>query len=286
MKAITTIKSARAEIAAARKKYEIIGFVPTMGALHEGHLSLVRKARSQCGFVVVSIFVNPTQFGPGEDLGRYPRTLKRDISLLKKQKADMLFCPSVKTMYGLNHSTFVEEEVLSAGLCGASRPGHFRGVCTVVTKLFNIVQPDRAYFGQKDFQQARVVERMAADLNMPVSIKICPVVREKDGLAMSSRNCYLTPVQRAQAPVLYAALRAVRNKAQRGMRSAAGLKRIAAGIINSEMPDASVDYIKVVDYLTLQEVKNINRKAIMALAVYLGKTRLIDNIIIQVASSK
>ncbi len=281
MKTVRTIKSARAEISGARKKGKSIGFVPTMGALHQGHLSLVRKARSQCGFVIVSIFVNPAQFGPGEDLNRYPRTLKQDISLLKKEKIDIPFCPSLKNMYKNDHSTFVEEERLSAGLCGASRPGHFRGVCTVVAKLFNIVLPDLAYFGQKDFQQARVVKRMAGDLNIPVIIKICPIVREKDGLAMSSRNRYLTPAQRAQAPALYRALSAVKDRVKKGERSAAVLKKIAAALLRSGMPDASVDYIRIVDHQTLREVKTVNRKAVMALAVYLGKTRLIDNIIIK-----
>lgn len=256
-----------------------IGFVPTMGYLHEGHLSLVKKAREDNDFVVVSIFVNPTQFGPNEDFNSYPRDLKRDLDLLEKLNVDYVFVPDVNDMYPKDFSTFVEETKLSKFLCGRSRPGHFRGVCTVVTKLFNIVKPTRAYFGQKDAQQFRILRRMVRDLNLDVEMIEMPIVREKDGLAMSSRNTYLTPEERKEATRLYKSLLKAKEMIESGIKDTEIIKSEMKKILDH--PLLKIDYIEIVDEETLEPVKKVENKVIIALAVYLGKARLIDNMILK-----
>ncbi|GAB1400620.1 pantoate--beta-alanine ligase [Aminivibrio sp.] len=256
---------------------ETIGLVPTMGYLHEGHLSLVRASRKENDRTVVSLFVNPTQFGPKEDLDRYPRNEERDMELLEKEGADFAFAPSPQTMYLPDHSVSVEETALSRGLCGASRPGHFRGVCTVVLKLFTIVRPDRAYFGEKDFQQFTIVRRMARDLNLPVEIRPCPIIREADGLALSSRNAYLSPVGREAALALSRSLRAARRRFEEGERDAAVLRR---GILDLLAEEKGVlpEYAEVRDRETLEEISTLDRPAVIALAARVEGVRLIDNI--------
>ncbi len=255
------------------------GFVPTMGYLHEGHLSLVRRARAENDHVAVSIFVNPTQFGPHEDYSRYPRDLERDLRLLEPLGVDLVFAPSVEEMYPPGFQTWVIVEGVSRPLEGAARPGHFRGVATVVTKLFNIVQPDRAYFGQKDAQQAVVIRRMVQDLNIPVEIVVCPTVREPDGLAMSSRNTYLNPEERRAATVLFRALQAAKARYEQGERDAERLREAMREVIQAE-PLARLDYVSVADPETLQELDRVEDRALLSLAVYIGKTRLIDNILL------
>jgi len=254
--------------------------VPTMGALHAGHLSLVRRAKADCAFTVVSIFVNPAQFGPGEDLSRYPRPLAQDKRLLKNSVIDLLFCPSAGTMYPQDFSVYVEEGVLSKGLCGQLRPSHFKGVCTVVVKLFNIVLPDRAYFGQKDYQQVKVIERMVRDLNFNISIKTVPIVRETSGLAMSSRNAYLNNEERRKALVLFSSLQYAKDCVAHGARKpgviAAGMRRIISAI-----PGVKIDYIEICDADTLVPVDKIKGTVVIALAIFVGKIRLIDNIILK-----
>jgi pantoate--beta-alanine ligase len=255
-------------------------FVPTMGALHAGHAALIDRARRLAGtrgLVVVSIFVNPTQFGPGEDLSRYPRPFAADRQLCAEHGVDLLFHPAASEIYRADFSTFVEEQNVSASLCGASRPGHFRGVCTVVLKLFNIVVPDIAVFGQKDYQQCAVIRRMARDLDLPVHIVAVPTVRERDGLALSSRNAYLTPDERAQAPVIRRALLAAQQTARSGESSAVRLQRIVAGEIQ-KMPAARIDYIEVVDAESIQSVEKTTARCVIAAAIFFGTTRLIDNI--------
>lgn len=256
-----------------------IGFVPTMGYLHEGHLSLVKKAREDNDFVVVSIFVNPTQFGPNEDFNSYPRDLKRDLDLLEKLNVDYVFVPDVNDMYPKDFSTFVEETKLSKFLCGRSRPGHFRGVCTVVTKLFNIVKPTRAYFGQKDAQQFRILRRMVRDLNLDVEMIEMPIVREKDGLAMSSRNTYLTPEERKEATRLYKSLLKAKEMIESGIKDTEIIKSEMKKILDH--PLLKIDYIEIVDEETLEPVKKVENRVIIALAVYVGKARLIDNMILK-----
>ncbi len=260
-----------------------IGFVPTMGFLHDGHMSLVRQARKLVGpngKVVVSIYVNPAQFAPTEDLAKYPRDLVRDQQLCRAEGADLIFLPSDTEMYGGKaegrYSTYVTEENLSQGMEGASRPTHFRGVTTVVAKLFNIVQPDVAVFGQKDFQQAAVIKRMVAGLNFPVKIVVAPTGREPDGLAMSSRNKYLTPGQREQAVVLSLALDLTQSLVRKGPVSVEKLKRAVKAFLKVA-PEAQLDYVEVFDPATLQPVKQAGRGSHLALAVFFGKTRLIDN---------
>ncbi|MCM8819390.1 MAG: pantoate--beta-alanine ligase [Candidatus Omnitrophica bacterium] len=262
-----------------RGEKKTIGFVPTMGALHHGHLSLVKAAKNDCDFVVVSIFVNPTQFGPKEDYKKYPRTFKKDKELLEKEKVDLVFYPTVKSMYPKSFSTYVEEVFLSKVLCGKSRPGHFRGVCTVVTKLLNIVQPDVAYFGQKDYQQAQIIKRMVADLNFQIKIKVLPIVRENDGLAASSRNVYLNDTQRKQATILFRALNLAKQLIKQGTKDPNAIIEKMRKLILSQS-FAKIDYIKIVDPKTLRDVKEIKKKVVVALAVFIGKTRLIDNIIV------
>ncbi|MGB9823665.1 MAG: pantoate--beta-alanine ligase [Candidatus Hydrothermia bacterium] len=260
-----------------RKEGIIIGFVPTMGYLHEGHLSLVKRSKSECGITFVSIFVNPTQFGPGEDYGRYPRDEERDLKLLSRLNVDYVFMPSVEDMYPDGYSTYVEEISLSRYLCGAKRPGHFRGVCTVVTKLFNIVKPHRAYFGKKDYQQFRIIERMVKDLNMEVEIVPCEIVREPDGLAMSSRNVYLSPEERKDAVCLYKSLELAKDLIRKGERNPEKIKAEMEKFILSHKSVKKIDYIEIVDKFTLEPVSEIRGKELIALAVFIGKARLIDN---------
>lgn len=258
-------------------------FVPTMGALHAGHAALVdraRKAAGPKGTVIVSIFVNPTQFGPNEDLSRYPRTLAADRELCAKHGAVAIFHPTPEMMYAADHSTWVDEGLVSGPLCGASRPGHFRGVCTVVLKLFTIVQPDSAVFGLKDYQQCAVIRRMVRDLNLPVKIIAAPTVRERDGLALSSRNTYLSAEERAQAPIIRKALLAARAAWGRGVRDAATLRDRVWQII-SGTGLARIDYVEVVDGASLALVDRAEKGAVIAAAVFFGKTRLIDNIVLR-----
>jgi pantoate--beta-alanine ligase len=275
----TTIPATRAAITAARAAGKTIGLVPTMGALHAGHASLIRAARAETGFVVVSIFVNPTQFGPNEDLSRYPRTFDADRELCQAEGADLIFLPSPAEMYPPNYHTFVEVTGLQDGLCGTSRPGHFRGVATVVLKLFNIVTPDLAYFGQKDAQQARIIEQMTADLNLPLRIRTCPIVREPDGLALSSRNRYLNPTDRRHAVVLYQALREAEQAIAAGERSAETIRQLLTQRVQAT-PGAQLDYAALVEAQSLQPVTTLQGKTLIALAVKFGSTRLIDNIVV------
>jgi pantoate--beta-alanine ligase len=256
-----------------------VGLVPTMGALHQGHLSLVRAAREQCESVVVSIFVNPLQFGPNEDLAKYPRTLERDCELLEREKVDILFTPSVDDMYPKNAVTLVAVEGMSEKLCGRSRPGHFRGVTTVVAKIFHIVEPERAFFGQKDAAQCAIIRRMARDLNFPVEIVVGPIVREPDGLAMSSRNAYLSPPERKSALVLYRALSEVKKRFDQGERNADQLADSGQQVLSQE-PEARLDYLEIVDPDTLDPVTEIQSETLVAVAALIGGTRLIDNIVL------
>ena len=256
-----------------------IGFVPTMGYLHQGHLSLVQKAREENDIVVVSIFVNPTQFGPNEDYSRYPRDLERDLRLLNPFNVDYIFNPSVEEMYPAYYSVFVDETEMSKYLCGARRPGHFRGVCTVVTKLFNIVRPTHAYFGQKDAQQFRILRRMVENLNMDVEMVEMPIVREPDGLAMSSRNVYLSDEERREAPRLYKSLLEAKRLIDGGERDVQKIKGEIQRVLNH--PLLKIDYVEIVDEKTLIPVDRIEGDVIVAIAVFFGKARLIDNVIIK-----
>lgn len=279
------IAETRKHITAARREGLTVGFVPTMGALHEGHRSLIRAAREECDLVVVSIFVNPTQFGPQEDFSRYPRPLEDDLAACREEGVDLVFHPTVEEMYpeaaatdgGL---TTVEVRKLAGTLCGRTRPGHFPGVCTVVTKLLNIVQPDRAYFGRKDYQQAVIIRRMVADLNIPTDIVFCPIVREADGLALSSRNAYLSEEHRRQAVALHGAL----QKAAALIRSRhpqAG--EVLAGCLEhlcNHAPDGEVDYVQIVDPESLEDLERTDRPVVIALAVRFEGARLIDNILV------
>jgi pantoate--beta-alanine ligase len=275
-----TVEEVRKAVAAARRRGLTVGLVPTMGALHAGHASLIRTARAETGFVVVSIFVNPTQFGPAEDFERYPRPLQADLELCAREGVDLIFHPDRSVMYPQGYCTWVTVEQLQDVLCGASRPGHFRGVATVVAKLFNIVGPDVAYFGQKDAQQVRLIEQMAADLNMPVRIRRCPTVREPDGLALSSRNRYLDPDQRRQATVLHQALEEVRRRVDAGERDADVLRQALKARVDAT-PGARLDYAAVVDFNTLRPVDRVRPNVLVALAVHFGTTRLIDNILLE-----
>jgi pantoate--beta-alanine ligase len=280
MRLVHTVAEMKKIVNDILKSGKSIGFVPTMGYLHKGHLSLVEAARKENDVVVVSIFVNPTQFGPNEDYSRYPRDLERDLRLLEPIGVDYVFNPSVEEMYPAMYSTYVEEVELSKYLCGASRPGHFRGVCTVVTKLFNIVKPTKAYFGQKDAQQFRVLKRMVRDLNMDVEMIEMPIVREEDGLAMSSRNVYLNPEERKEATRLYKSLLKAKELIESGERDVQKIKSEMLKILDH--PLLKVDYVEVVDEETLRPVEKIERKVIVALAVFVGKARLIDNMIFEV----
>ena len=257
-----------------------VGLVPTMGYLHEGHLSLIRRARGECEHVVVSIFVNPTQFGPQEDLSKYPRDLERDLKLIAPLGVDLVWTPTPEIMYPPGYQTWVEVEAMTRPLEGAQRPGHFRGVTTVVAKLFNGVQPHKAYFGQKDAQQAAVLRQMTRDLNYPIEIVVCPIVREPDGLALSSRNVYLDPHQRRAATVLYRSLSAAKEAYSNGERNAGKLRQIMKEVLAAE-PLAQMQYVSCADYDTLEELDTITGKALLSMAVFLGKTRLIDNFVLE-----
>lgn len=250
-----------------------------MGYLHDGHLSLIRKSRRENNFVVLSIFVNPTQFGPTEDFNKYPRDLKHDCLLAEREKTDCIFYPLAKDMYPKGYKTFVAVEDLSSLLCGKSRPAHFRGVTTVVTKLLNIIMPDTVYFGQKDAQQSIIIKRMIADLNMPVKIKILPTVRELDGLAMSSRNKYLLATERKDAPVLYSALKEAQSLIRNGLRDTGKIKKQIIKTITSKKT-ARLEYVEIVDAENLKPVEKIEDKTLIAVACSFGKVRLIDNVII------
>jgi len=249
-----------------------------MGYLHEGHLSLIRRAREECEYVVVSVFVNPAQFGPQEDLAKYPRNLERDSRLVEPY-TDLLWTPTAESIYPPGYQTWVEVESITHRLEGAMRPGHFRGVTTVVAKLFNAVQPDKAYFGQKDAQQAAVIRQMVRDLNFPLEIVVCSIVREPDGLAMSSRNVYLDAGQRQAATVLYRSLGAAKEAFENGERDADQLRQIMKDVLASE-PLAQVQYVSCADYDTLEELDIVKAKALLSMAVYFGKTRLIDNFVL------
>jgi pantoate--beta-alanine ligase len=264
-----------------REEGKSIGFVPTMGALHQGHLSLMQRARRENDIVVISIFVNPTQFGPGEDYRRYPRPFEKDRRLAQRESVDIIFYPSGSEMYREGYSTYVEVEKLSKVLCGLSRPGHFRGVASAVCKLFNIVKPHIAYFGQKDYQQLKIIKRMVQDLNMEVEIRECPIVREPDGLAMSSRNSYLSSQERKEALSLYRALKRAKQLIKAG-NSVPNVISEMEEIIQRE-PHAKIDYIKIVDPQTLEDVNKIRpgRTVLIALAIWIGKNRLIDNILVK-----
>jgi pantoate--beta-alanine ligase len=281
MKIIKTVMEMRAALKSFRDDGKIIGFVPTMGYLHQGHLSLIRRARQSSDIVVISIFVNPTQFGPQEDLDRYPRNLKRDAGLAEEEGVDYIFHPDVSELYPEGYKTYVFMEELSTKLCGASRPGHFRGVTTIVLKLFNIIQPQLAYFGQKDAQQAIIIRRMVEDLNLDIKIEVEPIVREANGLAMSSRNAYLSSEERKAALVLYRSLKLAEKLIKQGERTSSAVAHQMERIINQE-PSAKIDYISITDNKNMQELDIIKKEVLIALAVHIGKTRLIDNIVIQV----
>lgn len=260
------------------KGTRIIGFVPTMGSLHEGHLSLIREARQQCEEVVVSIFVNPTQFGEGEDYQSYPRDLSKDMKLSEKEGVDVIFAPSREEMYPQGYSTFVEiKGNLSSTLEGVSRPGHFKGVATILTKLFNIINPDYSYFGEKDYQQALVVKKLAKELNLDTRILVLPTIREKDGLALSSRNSYLNKKERKAATIFYKALKRAKEWVGEGEKDSSALVSKMRGLIEKE-PLVRIDYVAVVDPKTLEKVKEVRGEVLALLAVNIGKTRLIDNI--------
>jgi pantoate--beta-alanine ligase len=271
-----TIAATRRESLRAKAAGKTVGFVPTMGALHAGHESLIAAARRECGHVVVSLFVNPTQFGPAEDLGKYPRTFEADAEMCRRNGVDVLFAPTPAEMYPRTTVSWIVPESITETLCGASRPGHFRGVATVVAKLFNIAQPDVAYFGAKDAQQCVVIRRMAADLDFPVQVKVMPTVREPDGLAMSSRNKYLDPESRRSATCLIRALREAERLVSAGERSSAALVRAMTAIIR-DTPGTRIDYVSAVDPDTLQPVETLAGPTLLALAVHVGPARLIDN---------
>ena len=279
MRLVHTINDVRDAVAQARKQGKTIGFVPTMGALHAGHGSLIERARKECGFVVVSIFVNPTQFGTTEDFNKYPRTLDADSKLCEAAGADCIFAPSAEQMYPQTNLSWVDVEAITEGLCGAARPGHFRGVTTVVSKLFNIVAPHVALFGKKDYQQLAVIRRMTADLNMAVEIVGMPIVREGDGLAMSSRNSYLSPEERRTALCLSRGIAEARRLFLAGERESGRLKGAVAAVIAAEAL-ASPEYLELRDGETLEEVARAGGGTLLALAVRIGRTRLIDNCIL------
>ncbi len=275
---VSTIDAVRTAVAAARCAGHSIGLVPTMGALHAGHASLITEAKKETDYVVVSVFVNPTQFGPNEDFDRYPRSFDEDVQLCAREGVKLIFRPDVPAMYPPGSRTVVEVKELGDVLCGAARPGHFRGVATVVAKLLNIIQPDVAYFGQKDAQQTRIIEQLVRDLDLPVSIRVCPTVREHDGLALSSRNRYLQVDERRQATVLFQALEAVKAQIHQGERDVKVLEKLLAQRIASA-PAARLDYASIVDWDTLRPVDRLQGKVLIAVAVYFGATRLIDNFI-------
>ncbi len=281
MEIIRTISWMKETVRQARAENHVVALVPTMGALHEGHLSLIRRARVDCSRVYASIFLNPTQFGPNEDLSKYPRTFERDVEQLTDAGVDILFAPDAKEMYPPEFRSYVNIEGLSERLEGRSRPGHFRGVATVVLKLFEIVQPQIAYFGRKDAQQVRILQQMATDLNLNVEIVVCPIVREPDGLALSSRNTYLNPEERRAAAALHRALDETRRELNAGTRDALQLQSTIRRVLSNE-PLARVDYIEIVDAESFEPAVRIGARPIYALlAVFIGKTRLIDNLLIE-----
>ena len=281
MKVFTKIVEIQEHIRQLKRAGKQIGFVPTMGYLHAGHLSLIEAAVKENDLVVVSIFVNPKQFGPREDFAEYPRDLERDLDLISQAGGEIVFIPETAEIYPENFQSYVEVREITANLCGAKRPGHFLGVATVVNKLFNIIKPDKAYFGQKDAQQCQVIKRMVLDLNMDVEIIICPIVREADGLALSSRNVYLNQEERKQATVLSQALFKAQELIRDGERDSTTIKNIMEKMI-TQKPLAKIDYISIVDEITLQDVQHLNQNILIALAVKFGNTRLIDNIILEV----
>lgn len=280
MRIITTILKMKAASEAFKSAGKTVGFVPTMGFLHEGHLSLVRESLKRCGATVVSIFVNPTQFGPKEDFTSYPRDVGRDRDILKKEGVDILFQPEAGEMYPEGYGTYVEVAGLQDRLCGRSRPGHFRGVATVVLKLFEIVKPDIAFFGRKDAQQAILLQRMVDDLNLDVKLAVMPTVRDADGLALSSRNAHLSSEERRAALILSAGLREAEKMIGRGERNAAAVISRIKEVIGAE-PPARIDYMEIVDPRTLDSLEEILNDALIALAVFVGKTRLIDNLVVK-----
>jgi pantoate--beta-alanine ligase len=281
MKVAKTIKSVRKLVQAAHSRGKKIGFVPTMGALHIGHISLIEKARQQTDFVVVSIFVNPTQFGPSEDFKKYPRPLKKDLAICRKAGVDVVFAPTAEQIYSGENLTWVNVEKLIEPLCGRFRPGHFRGVTTVCAKLFNIVVPDIAFFGQKDAQQAIIIKRMVADLNMPLKIFVCPTIRESSGLAVSSRNQYLTARQKKEAALVYKSLQKCRELIEDGVSDSKTITNRMRKVLK-QAPSIKIEYISIVDAETLQEPVRIAEKVLIATAVKIGSTRLIDNILLDV----
>ncbi len=277
MEIVSTVAEVREHVKTWKKQNKSVGLVPTMGYLHEGHGSLITKAREQNDKVVVSIFVNPMQFGPKEDLESYPRDLDKDAAFCEKLGADLIFHPEPEEMYHKGFSSFVDMTVLTEELCGLSRPVHFRGVCTVVNKLFNIVMPDRAYFGEKDAQQLAVIRHMVDDLNMDIEIVGCPIIREKDGLAKSSRNTYLSKEERQAALILSKSVKLAKEMMENGEKDCSKIIFAMKELIETE-PLARIDYVKIVDQLTMQQVQMIDRPVLCAIAVYIGKTRLIDNV--------
>ena len=281
MEVVETIEAVREEVSAARKKGRKIGLVPTMGAFHRGHISLIERAVKDCDFVVVSIFVNPTQFGPGEDFEKYPRSFDADLQMCREAGIDLVFAPGTEQMYQTENLTWVNVEKLTEQLCGRFRPGHFRGVTTVCAKLFNIVQPDIAFFGQKDAQQAIVIKRMVADLNMPLKFVICPTVRDSDGLALSSRNQYLTQQQRKDAALIYKSLQKCREMIDAGVTNTKEVITQMREVLN-QAPSINVEYVSIVDAETLQGLDHVTGKILAAVAVKIGPARLIDNILVDV----
>jgi pantoate--beta-alanine ligase len=281
MQVIDTVAGLRQHLMPQRAAGKSIGLVPTMGYLHEGHLSLVRTARQECDVVVMSIFVNPRQFGPHEDFDSYPRDLGRDLDLARAARVDVVFTPGVEEMYPSGFQSEVVVHQLTGLLCGAARPGHFNGVTTVVAKLCNMVGPDCAYFGQKDYQQAAVIQRMVVDLNMPLRVVVCPIVREIDGLAMSSRNAYLSPAERQAALVLSRALHLAQQRIDEGERQGKALETTLRTYIAGQ-PHARIDYVAVCDPQTLLDADALPETVLVALAVYIGTTRLIDNAVLAV----
>jgi pantoate--beta-alanine ligase len=279
MQVARTIAEIRACVALARKAGKTVGFVPTMGALHDGHVSLIQAAARRCDYVVVSIFVNPTQFGPSEDLSRYPRPFDKDAAICEKHDVDAVFAPEAAEMYPRDNLTWVNVEKLTDRLCGEFRPGHFRGVATVCAKLFNIVCPDVAFFGQKDAQQALVIRRMVADLNMPLEIVVCPTVREPDGLAMSSRNQYLSSEERKDATRIYESLERCRALIAAGERNADAIRGRMREILR-QMSSAKIEYVSISDAETLEELERVRGRVLVAVAVRMKSARLIDNILV------
>ncbi len=280
MKIIRDIAEMQKLCLSLKRKGRTIGFVPTMGSLHKGHISLIQRARRHNDFVVVSIFVNPIQFSPGEDFKKYPRDLVLDSAICRKERVDVIFYPESRKLYPQAFRTYVEVKGPSDVLCGKFRPGHFRGVATVVSKLFNIVQPDRSYFGQKDIQQLIIIKRMVEDLNMPIDIIAMPTVRDSDGLALSSRNIYLSPSQRQDALAVPNSLKIAQSLIKDGLRDARKIKNIISKLIRQRMT-IKIDYIEIVDHLSLEPVRKVGNGSVLALAVRVGRTRLIDNLVVR-----